>query len=192
MQEKGSSCCGVNQVRDFAPPPNGMREPSKFHVRPNYLASPAGMVHYEDFWDTVAKNVDVYRADIDKLEFHRIVFTDGAQLEVDAFMLGTGYVEKFPFFSEANCINLGLPHGRGSESPEETEEWTRLEREAEKKVLIEYPVLAHPPGIPEHFGDIDTMSTPYRLHHGVGPLNKESSIAFVGFAIHPNMFKALK
>ena len=148
------------------------------------------MVHYEDFWETIAKDVDVIHADIDMLEFHKIVFTDGTQLEADALMFGTGYVEKLPIFSEADCIKLGLPHDRGSEYPEETEEWTELEKEAENEVLTQYPVLAHPPGIPEHFGDIDMMTTPYRLYHGVGPLNNDRSIAFVGFAFHTNMFEA--
>ena len=147
------------------------------------------MVHYEDFWETIAKNVDVIRRDIDMLEFHKIVFTDGTQLESDALMFGTGYVEKFPFFSEADCIKLGLPHDRGSEYQEETEKWTHLENAAEKEILTRYPVLAHPPGIPEHFGDIDMMTTPYRLYHGGGALNRDKSIAFVGFAIHPNMFE---
>jgi hypothetical protein len=147
------------------------------------------MVHYEDFWETIAKKVDVIRADIDMLEFHKIVFTDGTQLDADALMFGTGYVEKFPFFSEADCIKLGLPHDRESEYPEEMEEWTQLEKEAENEILKQYPVLAHPPGIPEHFGDIDMMTTPYRLYHGVGPLNKDRSIAFVGFATQPNMFQ---
>lgn len=148
------------------------------------------MLHYEDFWETIAKNVDVIRRDIDMLEFHKIVFTDGTQLESDALMFGTGYVEKFPFFSDADCIKLGLPHDRGSEHQEETEKWTYLEKAAEKGILARYPVLAHPPGIPEHFGDIDMMTTPYRLYHGVGTLNRDRSIAFVGFAFHPNMFEA--
>jgi hypothetical protein len=132
----------------------------------------------------------VIRADIDFLEFHKIVFTDGEQLDADVLMCGTGYVDRFPFFSEADCIKLGLPHDRGSEYPDETEEWERLEKEAEEEVLTQYPVLAHPPGIPKHFGDIDMATTSYRLYHGVGPLNKDCSIAFVGFAIHPNMFEA--
>lgn len=158
--------------------------------KPNFLATSAGMIQYDDFWDTVAKSVNVYRKDIDHLEYHKILFTDGTELEAEGLMYGTGYLETFPFLTEEDSHRLGLPHNPNLESPEEREEWTRLEREAERQVLANYPILAHPhPDLPKHFGDIDMKSTPYRLHNVIGPMT-DRSIAFVGFATHPNMFEA--
>jgi hypothetical protein len=148
------------------------------------------MVHYSDFWDTIAKNVDVILADIDKLEYHKIIFTDGSSIDADAIMLGTGYAETLPYFSDADCIALGLPHKKSVEPLGVTKEWERLESEAEKEILEKYPVLKSGPTIPEHFGDVDTELAPYRLYHGVGSLNGDPTIAFVGFAVHPNMFES--
>jgi hypothetical protein len=148
------------------------------------------MVQYPDFWDTVAKNVDVIRADIDKLDHHKIVLANGSSIDADAIMLGTGYVEKQPFFSDADCVTLGLPHKRSIEVPSEQQEWKRLEANAEKEILELYPVLKTEAEIPQHFGDIDVGMTPYRLYHGAGPLNGDPTIAFVGFALHTNMFES--
>lgn len=158
--------------------------------KPNFLTTPAGMVQYEDFWDTIANNVSVYRKDIDHLDYHKIVFTDGTDLEADALMCGTGYLETFPFFTEEECHRLGLPHNLDIESAAEREEWTRLEKEAEKDIIARYPILGRPyPDLPKYFGDIDMKSTPYRLHNVIGPMN-DRTIAFVGFSTHPNMFES--
>ena len=105
-------------------------------------------------------------------------------------MLGTGFEEKFPFFSDLDCIALGLPHKRSTEDPSESAEWERLESEAEKEILKLYPVLKNVPDVPEHLGDLDNNMTPYRLYHGAGPLNQDPTIAFVGFPIHSNMFES--
>ena len=43
---------------------------------------------------------------------------------------------------------------------------------------------------PKHFGDINLNTTPYRLHRCVSPLNRDPTIAFVGVAIHTNMFES--
>lgn len=157
--------------------------------KPNFQTTPAGLVQYDDFWDTIAKNVSVYRKDIDHLEYHKIHFADGTDLNADALMYGTGYLETFPFLTEEDCLRLGLPHNPDLESPEQREEWARLEKEAEMQVIAKYPILAQPhPNVPKHFGDVDMKSTPFRLHNMVGPMT-DQSIAFVGFATQPNMFE---
>jgi hypothetical protein len=148
------------------------------------------MVHYSDFWDTVAQNVDIVRADIETLEYHKIILSNGSSIDADAILLGTGYLDKLPFFSDDDCIALGLPHKKSSEQLSEKIEWERLESNAEKEILKLYPVLKTEAEVPKHLGDIDTEMSPYRLYHGVGPLNGDPTIAFVGFAIHPNMFES--
>jgi hypothetical protein len=148
------------------------------------------MVHFADFWDTIAKNVDVVRADVERLEYHKIVLSDGSVIEADALMLGTGYEEHVPFFSDQDCIALGLPHKISAESSTETAEWNQLEAEAEKSIFEKYPILKGGVGTPENYGDIDTKSAGFRLYHGVGPLNGDPTIAFVGFPVHPNMFES--
>jgi hypothetical protein len=171
----------------------GARESFKLlkkETKPNYIDSPAGMVHQSDFWDTVAKTVDVVVADIEKLEYHKIIFTDGSSIDADALMLGTGYEEMVPFFSDADCIALGLPHKKSAEPAEVAREWETLEAAAEEEVFNRYSVLKTDTPVPKHFGDINTQLAPYCLYHGVGPLNGDPTIAFVGFTIHTNMFES--
>jgi len=164
----------------------------KSQSKPNFLAGPAGMVQWDDFWDTIATQVDVCRKDIDRLESHKIFFTDGSELEADALMCGTGFKMPYPFFTEAELVRLGLPHNPNLESPTEREEWNRLEKEAEGQVIQQYPILAQPyPNLPEHFGDIDTRLTPFRLHQVIGPIT-DQSIAFVGVGTLSNMFEAVE
>jgi dimethylaniline monooxygenase (N-oxide forming) len=158
--------------------------------RVSFPTSPAGMIQFSDFWDTVARNVDVVRADIDRLEEHTIILADGSSLDADAILLGTGYKDVLPFFSEKDAAALGLPHDEAVEDPAETNDWTALESVAQKKVIELYPALGSKDRKPEHFGDINLKMTPFRLYRGVGPLNVDPTIAFPGFIISPNMFES--
>jgi dimethylaniline monooxygenase (N-oxide forming) len=148
------------------------------------------MIQYTDFWETVAQNVDIVRADIDKLASHKVILVDGSSIDADAIFLGTGYKDILPFFSDNDCIALGLPHDTSLESPVDAAEWKQLESEAEKKIIGLYPALGSTDHIPQHFGDVDLGRAPFRLYHGLGPLNSDPSVAFVGFCVHTNMFES--
>ncbi|KAF7897536.1 hypothetical protein EAF00_005764 [Botryotinia globosa] len=60
--------------REDAPP--GF-EGLKFESEIFWCNSPLGLIHHDDFWDTVARNVRVYRGDIAKLDSHAIVLENG-------------------------------------------------------------------------------------------------------------------
>jgi hypothetical protein len=156
------------------------------------LQTPAGGLHHDDFWDTIAKNVDVYRKDIDHLEKGRIVFTDGVSTDADAILCGTGFMDTVPFFTEEQRVHLGLPHPISAEPVEMQKEWEELNTEAEKAVTQRFYSVTTPPAIPpvDKLGDIAITDTPFRLYSGIAPLFSPEShtLAFVGFATLTNMF----
>lgn len=155
-----------------------------------FLTSPAGMVHYEDFWDTIAQNVDIYREDIDHLSSTAIILASGEEIKTDAILCGTGFKETFPFFTKEQCIDLGLPHTISDEPTEIEKEWATLEATATTKILKQMPRLATPPTPPKSLGDLAEKISPYRLYNCIIPLSDipSPSLAFTGFANIPNMF----
>jgi dimethylaniline monooxygenase (N-oxide forming) len=148
------------------------------------------MVQYADFWETIAKNVTIIRADIEKLQYHEIILADGSSVGADAIMLGTGYEQRLHFFSDEDCIALGLPHEKIIEPLHKIMEWDHLEAVAEKEILKLYPAIRSNCRIPKDVGDINLKLAPFRLYHGIAPLNADRSIAFVGFPIWVNMFES--
>ena len=84
-------------------------------------------------------------------------------------------------------MKLGLPHPFADEPTDDAEMWTRLESQADQKVLEQFPQLANPPKHPHK----PVKTTPYRLYNGIAPLN-DDSIAFIGFANCGNYFRALE
>ncbi|RFU27614.1 hypothetical protein B7463_g8740, partial [Scytalidium lignicola] len=154
-----------------------------------WLLSPAGMVHHDDFWDVVSKNVDVYRGDIQDLTETSVTFTDGHSLECDALLLGTGFGEAFPFLSESQLIHLGLPHDSTQDTSPSASEWASLDTEATKDLLKQHPLLRNQPRVPENLGDISPSDTPFRLYNAIAPIT-DKSIIFLGFADVTNMFLA--
>lgn len=151
-----------------------------------WLTTPAGFMHHEDFLDTIAQNVDIYRLDIEKLSEKTVHFTNGETIEADGLLYGTGFREEIPIFTKEQCAELGLPHSSTDASPEWAAEWGRLEEEAKEDLVKRFPVLASPPPVPENYGDT-ASAQPFRLYRNIAPLN-DSSIAFVGFATVTNMF----
>lgn len=142
------------------------------------------MIQRPDFWDTVARNVHVHRADMEKLEDHAITFKNGSPISIDAIVCATGFRNDYPFFTETQHIEFGLPHEPFDDKSEST--WTNLESEADKKVLYQFPKLANPPAVPTpHPG---THKTPNRLYNCIAPL-EDDSIAFVGNVYVPNGFR---
>ena len=156
------------------------------------LQTPAGGKHHADFWDVVARNVDVYRKDIERLAPGKIVFTDGTWTDADAILCGTGFKDTIPFFTEEQRIQLGLPHAVDAEPPEMQKEWEDLNATAEEAVRKRFYTLRDPPPQPQtnKWGDVDPSTTPFRLYNCIIPTSPSfnHSIAFVGFATLTNMY----
>ncbi|KAE9964327.1 hypothetical protein EG328_010606 [Venturia inaequalis] len=154
-----------------------------------FLTSPAGMAHHDDFWDTIAQNVDIHREDIAHLTTHSVILTSATEIKTDAILTATGFRETFPFFTTTQSIALDLPHAQPL-PPTEQNQWAPLEAHATTKILQRFPRLANPPAIPLSLGDISKSNPPYRLHNATIPLSDipSRSIAFTGYANIPNMF----
>ncbi|KAK5441960.1 hypothetical protein LTS15_011118 [Exophiala xenobiotica] len=151
------------------------------------LDVPLGAISYEDFWDTIAHNVDVHNEDIDRLDGSFIILKDGERVPADAIICGTGFKECGLFFTREQRVELGLPHPEEWDDPEMAQNWRQLNAEAEKIVRKRYFSLRSPPSVPENLGDISPSDTPFRLYNCIAPIESDRSIAFVGFGTYPNM-----
>lgn len=146
-----------------------------------WLTAPSGIIHDADFFETVAKQVNIYRFDVDRLDETSIHLNNGPNFKVDAILLGTGFKNRPTLLSDKQIVELGLPHDQSLDSPESEEEWSKYEAEAKRELLTSFPVLACPPELPENLGDISTETTPFRLYRNIAPIG-DTSIAFIGFA----------
>jgi hypothetical protein len=164
----------------------------KTEIDAGQMQKPAGGCHHEDFWDTIAQNVDVYRQDIDHLENGKIVFIDGGSTDADAILCGTGFHNRIPFLTDEQCVQMGLPHRKSAELESVREEWAAREARAEKAVHQRIHRVTEPALPPQanQFGDTDPTLSPFRLYNGIIPTSPslKHSIAFVGFATMTNMF----
>ncbi|KAK4940290.1 hypothetical protein LTR10_019610 [Elasticomyces elasticus] len=149
---------------------------------------PLGAISHEDFWDTIAQNVDIHHEDIDRVDAASIILSNGEILEADAIICGTGFNRGCSFFSREQQVELGLPHPEAWDDTETVKEWAKLNAEAEKVVRKRYYSLNPPPEPPENFGDIKPDNTPYRLYQMIAPINGDRSIALVGYGAYSNMF----
>lgn len=100
-------------------------------------------------------------------------------------LCGTGWTPSLNFFDQDLLVKLGLPHSPEGETAQEAEKWARLDQEADRKVLQQFPQLANPPA--HYRKPIDT--TPYRLYNGIAPLH-DDSIVVIGHMIFGNYFRA--
>jgi dimethylaniline monooxygenase (N-oxide forming) len=87
------------------------------------------------------------------------------------------------FFDKELLVQLDLPHQCQDEDEKYREKWTRLEKEADKKVIQTFPLLAEPPAHPRK----PRTTTPYRLYRGIAPI-ADDSIAFIGHVLVGNYF----
>jgi hypothetical protein len=102
----------------------------------------------------------------------------GDDIKSDAILCGTGWKPDIQFFDEEAKIQLGLPHDPEVESITSREKWARLDAEADKRVLVELPLLAKPP--PHQHKQ--AQCTPYRLYRGMIPIH-DDSIVFITHTI---------
>jgi len=145
-----------------------------------WLDSAVGMAQFEDFWQTIAEKVQVYRNDISHLSSDGIHLKDGPVVPCDILLLGTGFKDEYPFFDMAEHIRLGLSHP--STTNPEDQEWNLLSEEADRKLIAKYPILATTPGFQK-----SPELTAFHLYESIGPI-RDRSIAFVGCVGLVSMF----
>ena len=149
--------------------------------------SQLGMVQHPDFWQTIAENVAVRRADLASMKPNGIVLDSGISLPCDALVCGTGWEQKYPFLSEDQCHELGLPIDVERQTPAEAAMWSYLHEAADQKLRKKWPAITNPP--PYYHKKADT--TPYRLYKYVAPLHDpDHSIVFIGQTVNGNAFRA--
>ncbi|KAI4267812.1 MAG: hypothetical protein L6R38_008080 [Xanthoria sp. 2 TBL-2021] len=145
-----------------------------------------GILNQPDFWENIAKNVSIFHDDIVELDDHIVRLKGGEDIATDVILCGTGWnPNDFSFFDTDLLVRLGLPHSlKDVPSSKEAERWAQLEKQADEKVLKQFPLLANPP---HHFHE-PIRTTAYRLYNGIAPLN-DDSIAFVGYTLYSNHFR---
>ena len=140
----------------------------------------------DDFWPIISERVKVYRGEILKVEEKTIHLTDGKVLQADAIFCGTGWKPSHHFFSEAQRAQFGLPIRLDHQSAEQASLWTKLEVEANRRVIKDFPTLAHSPLTANKKA---VTTTPYRLYNGMASPH-DPSIVFVGHIQIANSFRA--
>ena len=144
-----------------------------------------GILQRDDFWDVVAKRVQVYRGDIARLKEDAVVLEDGTEVMSDVLLCGTGWRQEQPFFSSEEAARIGLPVNLDNIElvKEERKHWSKLEEEADWKVLERWPYLASVP----KFRTRPIHSTSYKLYNITVPIT-DQSIAFLGLQLVPNSY----
>ena len=149
-----------------------------------WCTGPLALAQHDDFWDTIAKNVYVYRKDINSMKPQAILLDDGSEVLADALLCGTGWKFHYPMFSKEQAHALGLPHLPEEDSVQEIETWTSLLEAADRQVLADFPQLKHPP--PHRNSNVATTTA--RLYNCIAPL-EDNSVAFLGHAHLSNSFR---
>ncbi|KAL8783521.1 MAG: hypothetical protein Q9213_004567 [Squamulea squamosa] len=150
--------------------------------------------------------VKVIRADIEKLEGRRFIFTNGEETnDVDAAICSTGWRwdSGIEFLPRSVHAELGIPSKDYTESQKEM--WGELEKRADREILERFPMLADGPRIEEDDRviikpkNIESASaenekvtaepekqkreeyTPWRLFRGIAPpMNPRKDLVFLG------------
>ncbi|PQE21196.1 hypothetical protein CJF31_00012137 [Rutstroemia sp. NJR-2017a BVV2] len=105
--DKAAADVASFDTRDGALPGFGSLKPD---TEIFWCNGPIGLIHHDDFWNTVAKNVHAYRSDIQRLESNAVVLKDGSKVPADILFCGTGWAHKSPFLAEKQTVEFGLPH----------------------------------------------------------------------------------
>ncbi|KAL8655328.1 MAG: hypothetical protein Q9210_000959 [Variospora velana] len=149
-----------------------------------WYTGPLALAQHDDFWDTIAQNVQVYCNNISSMKAHSIVLDNGTEIEADVLLCGTGWISQYPFFSEEQTCSLGLPHRPEDNRRADSQLWNALLEAAEQQVLADFPILEHPP--PHKTPEVPTTSL--RMYNCIAPLN-DPSIVFLGRAHVSNSFR---
>ncbi|TGO50832.1 hypothetical protein BCON_0175g00180 [Botryotinia convoluta] len=165
----------------------------KFESEIFWCNGPIGLIHHDDFWDTVVRNVRVYRGDIAKLDSHAIVLENGTVIHTDMLLCGTGWKRGYPFLTPAQIREFGLPHPVNDDSEEGSRIWDSLTENATREILTSFPKLRNPPG-PIHTHNESNRpvpTTPTRLYNLLAPLNdlENPSLVFLSQIHLSNAFR---
>lgn len=150
-----------------------------------WCSGPIGLIPHDDFWDVVARNMRVYRRDLGFLEDNAVVLEHGEKVPADIVFCGTGWVRKYPFLTEKQVIEFGLPHSPEDDPKDVARTWESLLEIADRDVLSEFFKLKDPP----LHGQKPSTSTPSRTYNGIVPLT-DDSIVFAGNLLLSNAFRA--
>ncbi|EED15453.1 dimethylaniline monooxygenase, putative [Talaromyces stipitatus ATCC 10500] len=150
-----------------------------------WSSGPIGVIQQDDFWDLVSKNVHVYRGDPCGTTSDAIILMDGREVPTDVALCGTGWNSSYPFFTNEQASQLGLPHQPSASTEDQT--WKDLIKQADAEILRTYPILGSPPTDAKFVGG-DNL-TPARLYNGMASLS-DPSILFLGRARMSNNFRA--
>ncbi len=134
-----------------------------------------GVGQREDFIETIAENVKIFREDITEMEPDSIVLADGTKVAIDTLLYATGWRRHPGHYDVRTAAELGLPVPLGPAASVEREKWTELDAAPDETVLKRFPILANPP---PHFKK-EPQVTPYRLYRSIAPVH-DSSIVFLG------------
>jgi dimethylaniline monooxygenase (N-oxide forming) len=157
--------------------------------RPFFLDGLIGMNPHDGlFWDTIARDVDVYSDDIKELSKDAVVLSSGTRVDPNAILLGTGCDSSIDFFSLEEKQRLGLPFPKSKEGAMAAKEWNVLEAEADRAIVKRFPALRQTP-IDLSDQEAQRTATWYRLYSSIMPIT-DHSIAFPGTAIVANQFRS--
>ncbi|KAI4232574.1 MAG: hypothetical protein L6R40_007360 [Gallowayella cf. fulva] len=153
--------------------------------------------------------VRVVRADVERLEGKRVVFTSGEGTEeLDALVCSTGWRwdSGIEFLPKTEHAELGIPSVNYTENQKRL--WDQLEDKADEEILERFPMLADGPGIEQDDRvipkpkDNDAVAadkekmvaepekqkkeehTPWRLFRGIAPAaNPKRDLVFLGMML---------
>lgn len=146
---------------------------------------PGGLIHHDDFWDTISSAVYVHRDEIRSLDYNVVKLQGGGNIECEAIVCATGWIPSLQFFDDEQLIKLGLPAQLEKEPSEVSHHWDELLRDADHEVCSRFPLLANPPEHPHRY----IGTTPYRLYQGMAPLD-DDTILFMNHITTGNKFLA--
>lgn len=151
----------------------GLRSETNIRWRTGSL----GILQRDDFWDVIAKRVQVYRSDVERLVEDAVILEDGSEVKSDVLLCGTGWKQNHPCFSTEEAARIGLPIDLNKIEliAEERSHWSKLEEEADRKVLERWPNLVNVP----KFKMRPIRTTSYKLYNITIPTT-DQSIAFLG------------
>jgi hypothetical protein len=113
------------------------------------------------------------------------VLENGQEALSDVLICGTGWKQEHPYFSAKEAARVGLPVKIEETElvSEENRNWSKLEEEADRKVLERWPYLAYTPT----FKIRPRRTTSYKLYNLTVPI-LDQSVAFLGLMLVPNSY----
>lgn len=154
-----------------------------------------GINQREDFFDTIAQQVKVFREDIAGMSKTGAVLSDdeGTRVDADVIIFATGWDVHAPYFDAEKAESLGLPVRNHSSSTHgsNTTLQNALEEDGEDAILKELPILDSPWAHSQTGWQREELSMrlPWRLWKSIVPPT-DPTIAFVGRVMLGNHFRA--